>query len=104
MYLPSFLRVLSTRSLSIGTHPPQPVPAFVHFFIASTFSQLCSETTLQIVPLLTLSQLHISASSGKPVIPAPLSGSPPRAPRITSSVFAGSSTLFFDVCSNILYA
>src|SRR4028118_4436 len=106
MYLPSFLRVLSTRSLIIGTHPPQPVPAFVHFFIASTVSAP-SNTCSQILPLLMPSQLHIVASSGKLKTPAPAAppfSLPPRERKITSSGCGGKTTLFFVVCKSILYS
>src|SRR5687768_9317103 len=88
----------------MGTQPPQPVPALVHFLIASIVSDP-SATAWQISPLETLSQLHINASSGKLETPAPPSPpDPPRAPRITSSGLGGNITLFLVVCSNILYA
>src|SRR5215210_2083302 len=103
MYLPSFLRVLSTRSLIIGTHPPQPVPAFVHFFIASTVSAP-SITCSHIFPLLMPSQLHIVASSGRLKTPAPPWLSlPPLEPNITSSGCGGNTTLFLVVCKSMLY-
>src|SRR5690349_18220298 len=86
----------------MGTQPPQPVPAFVHFLMASTDSHP-SFTASQIPALVTLSQLQINASSGNPVTPAPASCSPPLAPRITSSGLGGSTTLFLQVCNNILY-
>src|SRR5690348_13352343 len=100
MYLPCVLRLCSRRSLTSGKQPPQPVPAFVHFFIVSTVS-LPSITALQIESLLTLSQLQINASSGKPDTPA-LVVSPPLEPKITSSGLAGSSILFLHVWSSIL--
>src|SRR5687768_13826100 len=91
------------RSFTMGTQPPQPVPALVHFLTASMVS-LPSPTALQISPFETLSQLQINASSGKLETPAPPSPpEPPRAPRITSSGLGGSTTLFLVVCSNILY-
>src|SRR3954471_24888266 len=102
MYLPCAFIVCTIRSFSIGTQPPQPVPALVHFFMASTLSQPLS-TTPHTLPLETLSQLQISASSGSEPTPAPASTfAPPRAPNITSSGLGGSTTLFLVVCSSIL--
>src|ERR1041384_7752932 len=87
----------------MGTQPPQPVPALVHFLIESIVS-FPSHTALQISPFETLSQLQIKASSGRLATPAPPSlPAPPRAPRITSSGLGGNTTLFLVVCSNILY-
>src|SRR5690242_12916934 len=102
MYLPCAFMVCTIRSFSMGTQPPQPVPPLVHFFIASTVSQP-PVTALQICPLVTFSQLHIKASSGKEATPAPASPSaPPRVPKITSSGLGGSTTLFLVVCSSML--
>src|SRR5688572_14037278 len=103
-YLPCSFILCSIRSFTIGTHPPQPVPAFVHFLMASMESQLFSFTAVHILSLLTLSQLQINASSGKLITPAPL----PEpalllAPNIISSGSGGSTILFLHVCNNILY-
>ncbi len=46
------------------TQLPQPVPALVHFFTSGTVVQLWSVTAPRIVPLVTLWQEQITASSG----------------------------------------
>ena len=93
----------SIISFSIGTHPPQPVPAFVHFFMASTLSHPFSVTLSQIVFLVTASQLHISAASVKWFTPAPPAFSPLTVPIMISSGLGGNTILFLHVCNNILY-
>src|SRR6516162_1419620 len=89
----------------MGVQPPQPVPAAVHFLIESTESQPISLTALHMVNLLTDSQLQMSASSGRLIMPAPRSALlPPREPSITSSGFAGNAILFLQVCKSMLYS
>src|SRR5690349_6375969 len=100
-YMPCCFIVPVIRSLTIGTQPPQPVPAFVHFLTPSSVVQPASVTEEQIAPLLTASQEQISASSGKLITHAP-SFAPPLLPRIASSGSGGNINLLFTVCNNIL--
>ena len=90
------------RSFTIGTQPPQPVPALLHCFMPSTVVTLNSVTAAQMAPLVTASQEHTSASSGRLSTPAPPLALPSRAPSIRSSGCGGSTILLFTVCSNRL--
>src|SRR5690606_41517436 len=71
IYLPCFFMVYATRSLTIGTQPPQPEPAFVHFLTSSACSHPCCVTASHICALVMPSQLQISALSGRASSPAP---------------------------------
>src|SRR5579864_4068994 len=63
-FLPDFFISALNRSITSGKQPPQPVPAFVHFFTSSTDARPLSRMLEQMVPLLTLLQEHTWASSG----------------------------------------
>src|SRR5688500_14486064 len=97
-YFPCSFILCTIISLTMRTHPPQPVPAFVHFFTASSESQSCSFTALLMAALLTLSQLQISASSGKPDTPDPPVSPPLLTPKTISSGLGGNTILFLHVC------
>src|SRR5262249_48429749 len=60
----AFISALN-RSVTKGRHPPQPVPALVHFLTSSTEPRVLSRIDEQIVPLLTLlhEQTWVSSAS-----------------------------------------
>src|SRR5690606_29772569 len=88
--LPKDFNVLSTRSLTMGLQPPQPVVALVALITSERLLQLPSLSTPHICPLLTLSQEQICAVSGRSSTLAELLVSAPRDPRMRSSGFSGS--------------
>src|SRR6476620_6162963 len=66
-----------TRVVSILAQLPQPVPALVHFFTSGTVVHSCSVTAARMVPLVTLWQLQITASSGSADGPSAAAGPAP---------------------------
>src|SRR5262249_12940884 len=62
----AFISALN-RSVTSGRHPPQPVPALVHFFTSSTEQRFMSRIEPQILLLLTLLHEHTCMSSSSAV-------------------------------------
>src|SRR5262249_3334452 len=81
--LPLFLSSAWNRSVTIGTQPPQPVPARVHCLTAATESSCCWRIDSQICLLLMLLQEQTCASSAiefvrsspAPALPLPTTSS-----------------------------
>src|SRR5688572_25075639 len=90
-------------SLTSGTHPPHPVPDFVHFLTASKLSQLFTSTAFRISSLVTLSQLQINESSGMEATPPPVPV-PSAIFIINDSGLPGRTILLRHVCSSMLYS
>src|SRR6478736_2084415 len=62
---PAAASSLFNRSVTSGTHPPHPVPAFVHDFSSPSVVRPLSRMAWQICPLLTLLHEQIWALSGR---------------------------------------
>src|SRR5690606_14320439 len=100
--LPTDLKLSLTKSATIGLHPPQPVVAFVALATDFTVSLPSCSTEQHIAPLVTPSQEHITAVSGKSMALPKAEPPPAREPTISSSALSGNGIPFKNIWCRIL--